>query len=203
MIGLESAAMKRPRESLENTQQEMEVLTSEFIKAIKGTPFRVVLLAETESEVQAEIAQFIIEAKAREATRKIEEICAAFVAGYYDIFLSVKCPEAQTLRELTMVIKDDLGRFLYKLFSLCKSQEVFSFWVQNGVELPETSLFVAASSGNNLVVLQSLKERGFFDKLDNEGNGFLLQRAKRFKNEGWDFVQQNVIYDPTKRWILK
>ena len=196
------AVRERPRESPENTEKEMFFLSTELIKAIRGTPFRVILLANTESEFQKEIAQFI-GAKAREATRKIEETCTAFNAGYYDSFLSTKCPETQALQELAMVIEEFPDRFVYKLFSLCKSSEVFSFWVQNGVDLPVNSPFIAASLGNNLVVLQALKERGFFEKLDNDDRELLLQRAKRFKNEGWEFIQQNAMYDPTKRWILK
>jgi hypothetical protein len=190
--------------SLEKKQQDMSILKSELLKAIKGTEFRIILLTESENKVMADFAEFI-ENKDREALRKIEASRAAFTNGSYDVFLSTNLPEKELqLQELKSILDKYPRIFTEKLFLLCKSSEVFKFWLKDvGMELPKDAAFLAVALGNNLVVLQHLKEEGILDVLSNDEKALLLEKAGRFKNKGLEFLQHNVTYDPSMKWRLK
>ncbi len=78
----------------------------------------------------------------------------------------------------------------YDQFTKCESRETLDFWVQEaGAKLPKDSIALAINLGNNIIVLNYLKEKGWLDNLSGDDKDKILSRAQRFPGEGLEYLK--------------
>lgn len=111
-----------------------------------------------------------------------------FVQGNYDQFIFNKTP--QLTNELRIILSKYNRDFIQRLFTKCESRETLDFWVQEaGAKLPKDSIALAINLGNNIIVLNYLKEKGWLDNLSGDDKDKILSRAQRFPGEGLEYLK--------------
>lgn len=92
--------------------------------------------------------------------------------------------------ELELIIAHFGRKFLRVLFLKCKFIETLKFWFEEfKLQLPIDSISLAVCMGCNIVVLKYLKEKLSFKMISKKERKNLINRGKRFHNEGISFLE--------------
>jgi hypothetical protein len=126
-----------------------------------------------------------------------EEIYGNFIQGKYDQLIFGEKP--QLTKELSVILSHYNRDFIQRLFTLCDSRKNLDFWLQETeAKLPKDTWALAVNLGNNIVVLQYLKDHGWFDCVSEEDKSSLLQRAQKFSGTGLEYLKTEFAKSATK-----
>lgn len=117
-----------------------------------------------------------------------KSIYSNFIQGKYDHLIFNENP--QLTEELKLLISKYNRDFIQRLFTKCSSRKTLNFWLrEGGVKLPKDTWALAVNLGNNIIVLQHLKETGWFENLSKKDKDDLLTRAQKFKGAGLEYLK--------------
>lgn len=172
---------------VENTQ--LDTILKKCLQEIIQLPGFKELEYSSEKEVICEKFKHTILTKQKEAHKKIEEVGEKLNHGKYNQLILAEHP--MITEELEIVKARYSRELIQKLFVKCESDKVLRFWLdEQEIQLPKDTWALAVNLGANIVVLKYLKEKGFFDGLEEKEKRELLNRAKRFPGEGLNYLRQ-------------
>ena len=112
-----------------------------------------------------------------------QNIYSEFINGKYDELVFSENPIST--KEIETLIASFPQNFIESLFFKCKYKKTLEFWFENSIlKLPKNAVCLAVCLGCNLSVLKFLKDKQLFQDIDQKTRKNLLNRGKRFQNEG-------------------
>ena len=168
---------------------DLDCLLNNFLTQVAKIPgFETLKYCNEMSKLHVQLKNDIL-VEAQQAPILIEDIYNRFKKGQYDSVAF--SDEPQKVEDLEVIIYKYPRDFVQRLFTKCKSEKAMTFWLDEiQVPLPKDTWALAVNLGNNIFVLHSLKEKGYFDNLSIEDKEGLLSRAKRFEGEGLEYLKQ-------------
>jgi len=174
---------------LEGCPNEFKAAVAAFFRAIESLPSHKLLeMCGGEQRIKTQLVETVAQ-ELKETSKRVKQIKEDFIAGRYDE--QVFSDNPQLTAELKIIATKHPTEFGERLFCKCTSEAQLTFWIQH-IPVPREPLRLAVQLGNNIHVLHYLKEHGYFAKVGIQDKEDILAQAKRFDNEGFVYIQEQL-----------